>query len=638
MGRAFSEELDSIAQTLTWSASVETPSPALVRSENSSVLIVIGSGGSFTAAAALAAHECDFLQRIAIALTPLQYVQRADRLPRHHVLLISAEGKNRDILHAAQIAFAKAESTEILTFSGTSPLLAMAAKAISSRIFLFSPPWGRDGYLATNSLVASVIIGFRLRGSVIDARLLGAFLNLYRTSAKLDLIAPVIAGTEKLLVLHGTNGLVAAIDLESKLSEAAFAFTQISDLRQFAHGRHIQLAKRGNPAPVVAFISEHEEALWLSTSEELPKRIATATCALPAEPATAAIAGLLIVMALVEKIASELGQDPGQPVVPDFARRIHALDSSILLPLKRGKNSNHKIAALAPPMAREMAMQAGVLYLDRLKHARFGALVLDFDGTMCETALRHDGLDSRLRPTVTKLLREGLIIAFASGRGNSLHEDLRKHLPQDTWGRCYLGCYSGSLVMSLADPWPEEPADPAVLEIQQQLEILGIGAAQGFKLSARAAQLTIRGKDGEGIDVLFTLCTSITSNLVGWRVFRSAHSVDILAPAASKKAVISFLVDRLGVDPLTEICRIGDRGEPLGNDSELLAEGLSLTVDGVNSDVSSCWLFGNKTLNPVERAAHYLSSLTVRAGRAQFQESTLQLWGKQLDEPAGRWR
>jgi len=380
-----------------------------------------------------------------------------------------------------------------------------------------------------------------------------------------------------------------------------------------------------------AFISQHEGELWRSTREQVPAQVTVMECALPADQATATVAGLLIVMALVEKIASVVGQDPGQPAVPDFARRIHALDSSSLLPRPPGGSPNAKLAALEASMTREAAVQAGVRFIDRLRNARFAALVLDFDGTLCETARRYEGLDERLEPIVAGLLQSGLTIAFASGRGNSLYDDLRKRLTDETSrSKCFLGCYSGSIVMPLTESWPDIDANPQLNAIKQQLQTLGIDEARGFKLDARVAQLTIRSTKADGIDILFTLCSSLVSERAGWRVFRSAHSVDILTPVATKNSVVRFLQNKLGVDPLTEVCRVGDRGEQFGNDSELLAEGLGLSVDGVSTDPDSCWFFGEPSLGPVGRAAHYLGSLIVKDGQAHFDERVLELWQKQL--------
>ncbi len=196
MGRAYSEELDRLQDTLAWAAGVGLPAMATVGVHPTNLaLVVIGSGGSFTVATALAANMSSLGQDFAQAMTPLQYVQCADSLPPHRVLLVSAEGKNRDILHATRKALSAAAACDVLTFSHTSPLAELVGVEPSARVFIFDPPWGRDGYLATNSLLASVVLGLRLQGVDIDGRLLGAFLPLYRSTDKLNALAGEVART-----------------------------------------------------------------------------------------------------------------------------------------------------------------------------------------------------------------------------------------------------------------------------------------------------------------------------------------------------------------------------------------------------------------------------------------------------------
>ena len=50
----------------------------------------------------------------------------------------------------------------------------------------------------------------------------------------------------------------AAIDLESKLTEAALMPVQVADFRNFAHGRHHWLAKRGGETAVLALVCESD--------------------------------------------------------------------------------------------------------------------------------------------------------------------------------------------------------------------------------------------------------------------------------------------------------------------------------------------------------------------------------------------
>ena len=53
------------------------------------------------------------------------------------------------------------------------------------------------------------------------------------------------------LVLHGPSTRIGAVDLESKFTEAALGHLQLADYRNFAHGRHNWLAKRGETSSVL---------------------------------------------------------------------------------------------------------------------------------------------------------------------------------------------------------------------------------------------------------------------------------------------------------------------------------------------------------------------------------------------------
>src|SRR5690606_38597454 len=114
-------------------------------------------------------------------------------------------------------------------------------------LLLFPPPAGKDGFLATNSL-----LGFM-------AVLVRAYLLELSTAEEWEAvrvnIAPLLdtgsaqienwaLTTEHLwrrgttIVLHDADSRIGAIDLESKFTEAAVGNLQIADYRNFAHGRH----------------------------------------------------------------------------------------------------------------------------------------------------------------------------------------------------------------------------------------------------------------------------------------------------------------------------------------------------------------------------------------------------------------
>ena len=129
---------------------------------------------------------------------------------------------------------------------------------------------------------------------------------------------------------------------------------------------------------------------------------------------------------------------------------------------------------------------------------------------------------------------------------------------------------------------------------------------------------------------LFTLLGVLCPFAPNYESLLLMRILQVIDDPAMRVSFLDALAHQLALDPLTEICRIGDRGEPAGNDSELLGQGLSLSVDGVSADPASCWFFGEMSLNPVERAAHYLGALVLEDGRARFDDRVLALWEEQL--------
>ena len=128
---------------------------------------------------------------------------------------------------------------------------------------VYPPPAGKDGFLATNS-----VLGF-------TALLARAFSEEYDSGAEwndvLEKVEPLLQNTSgtvaewhqvtaqlwerpTTLVLHGPATRIGAIHLESNFTEAALGNLQFTDYRNFAHGRHHWLAKRGHDSAVLAFV------------------------------------------------------------------------------------------------------------------------------------------------------------------------------------------------------------------------------------------------------------------------------------------------------------------------------------------------------------------------------------------------
>jgi hypothetical protein len=65
-----------------------------------------------------------------------------------------------------------------------------------------------------------------------------------------------------LIVVFSPPFRPVAIDLESKLSEAALLNCQLTDIRSFAHGRHLWLSDRPSDCALLALVDPALQKLW----------------------------------------------------------------------------------------------------------------------------------------------------------------------------------------------------------------------------------------------------------------------------------------------------------------------------------------------------------------------------------------
>jgi len=624
MGKRFIDELQQLPATMYWAAEQDA---ALLRRAvqlyGNRGILAVGSGGSFTAAAYAADQHFRVYGRPSQAITPLEVFQVPTNAATNAAgLLLSAEGKNHDILAAAKQLRLRACPSIGLTLRTISPLVELCDETGAASLAAYDMPWGKDGYLATNSLIATLILLWRAYGSDGSvAAELPALVDWFQQFDRRIEQAGSISRSERALILHSAVGRIGAIDLESKLTEGALAFGQVCNFRQFAHGRHLQLYQPSEPVTLVNF-STGGDPLAAKTIGLLPTAVGPVVDVnLPRiSDAGAAIAGVLAAMVITRAWAGE-HIDLGQPTVPQFGRKLHALDVSTLVPheLPPSPAMLRKQDSGDPP---KLLIQHARRYIERLQAARFRLLVGDFDGTFCDTVKRFDGIDSKIASELTRLARGGIHLAFATGRGVKLRKDLQDKLPADVWPMVTMGCYSGSFIFSLSDIHvAAPPADPRLSDLAQWLSKTRVLSTR-VDPSADAGQLSLRGISGrDKVRLVAAINEWIArQGYQGWRSFSSAHSVDIVTEKAGKLLVLQDVCHRLGLDPLMQVLRVGDGGDFGGNDYELLSEGLALSVDEVPPGVEQCWNLLPRMLSGARGTEYYLQSLKAADGEVRFSD------------------
>lgn len=635
MGRPYLEELAEIPTTCA-AALAEDVSP-LVNSLGplgDAPLLAIGSGGSYSAAHFAAFLHQHFTCRIAKAITPLEALEEPAVAARAAVLCLSAGGMNADILAAFE-ALAVQEPRALLSViaARNSRLATLGERYAYTQVHEFPSPSGPDGFLATNSLLATSLL------------LLKAYLQRFESTRGFPGKSTTLLGPEAieklredvhqtceplwskrtLVVIYSIPCQSAAVDLESKFTEAALGQLQTADFRNFAHGRHHWLAKNATDTAVLALLSDGYEDLCDRTLSALPPEVPTAKLHFPGERVYASIRGLLASLYIAGEAGEHRGIDPGRPGVPPFGSKVYDLGPGSGFGIRRDGKERAIERKAGKPLDRlraagELSLWEGHYdtFTKRLGDTEFRALVFDYDGTICPPEFRCiDSLVEAVAREMTRLLRGGVGIGIATGRGKSVARALRASLPQQFWAQVLVGYHNGAEIRGL-DAEPPSSAKEPTSPLDTAHAILKRGLP-GSAVDIGAFQVSVIRENLDPLDALWqrVMQLLLTADLGHLRVLRSSHSVDVLPPDISKLDVVRSLAGHAPGTSSDRILCVGDLGLWPGNDYELLSVPCSLSVDEVSTDPHSCWNLATPGSRGANATVEYLGCMKT-TGRGTF--------------------
>ena len=641
MARPYAGEMTKLAETFAWAAAADLqPLRQAVRVAGLSSLRAIGSGGSLTAAHALASLHQRYTGRLAAVATPLEAVDEPLDTTAA-TWLLSAGGSNVDIVAAAKtLILREPRQFGVLCGREASPLAELCRQHPFVDLLIYAPPAGKDGFLATNSLLGFTALLTRSYaaefGSDADWEeavdcLEPLLSDAAAASVAWESAAEPLWTRSTTLVLHGPSTRIGALDLESKFTEAAIGHLQLADYRNFAHGRHHWLAKRSDTSGVLAFITDADRALAERTLDLIPKDIPQARMTFDGGPSATAIASLLAALRTTGWAGLTRGIDPGQPGVPEFGRKLYRLS----LPRPRGRAS---LPHLTPRDAAAITRKAGADperlaasgelgrwrhaledFRTRLRDARFGGIVLDYDGTVVDTRRRFKPADPQMAAELARIAEAGAFVAVATGRGASVRRDLQCCLPRALWPYMLVGYYNGAEVASLDDDGVPDGSPNASAALQPLTEALRRQPelSECTRQEDRPFQITLEAVRAMPEGRLWDLVRHVIvlTGTADVSVTCSCHSIDIVAPGVSKLNTVRRLREAVGDAP---ILAIGDRGRWPGNDYELLREPFALGVDEISVDPATCWHLGEPGQRGLAVTLDYLSALEADDGRLRF--------------------
>ena len=617
MGKPFASELSALPSTIEWARDFDVASiKRFFDAARGKPLFAVGVGGSYTAArfaALLHSQRGGF----GIAQTTYEFCHANGSLRDAHVVLFTGGGSNRDILSAFDCAIAsEARGVLVVCASKASPIAARVQRYWYTTIAEFLLPTGRDGFLATNTLLATCMLIAR----AFDAAADGIRFNS-RSAAAADAsgLRLSTSGREQLIVLTGGYGTPAGVDLESKCSEAALASVMLSDYRHFAHGRHVWLAKRPDAVAVIALVTPAERDIFEKTRALIPPAVPVVRLTAPSSDSRSTIALLCDVFHFVAGFGKGIDRDPGRPGVPAFGRQVYHLRTNSSFPgtavSAKGVEDiacRRKSAAGGERSEWETEFRQ---FLNALQRARFTAIVFDFDGTLCGARDRFIGVTEALQKPLADLLRHGVRLVIATGRGDSCRDALRKIFPKRYWRRVVVGYHNGSDVSTLEDVSVPQDNDVAVEPLAALADALSRRkVAKSCDVRLHRCQMTIKPERGDRATYVARAVEEvIAAQRLPLRMVYSSHSFDVLACDASK---INVLERGLSAED-TPLC-IGDRGAWPGNDFELLQTPLSLSVDEVSSDRFTCWNLAPAGVKCEQATLFYLLGLQAARGSMRY--------------------
>lgn len=616
MGKPFASELSFLPATIKWSQRYKVDTiRRFFQNAEGQPLYAVGVGGSFTAAS-FAALLQNRQGNPAVALTTFEFCTRGVNLRNGHVVLFTGGGNNRDILSAFDWALKNEARSVLVICASVGSAIGMRVKRYwHAEIAEFRLPTGRDGFLATNSLLAMCVLLARAFGA--NPRDF-AMPEITPSIIEKSVRSLVEERRNEFIVLAGGYGMPAGIDLESKCSEAALANIMLNDYRHFAHGRHLWLVKRPQTTAVIGIVTRGEIEIFTKTSMLIPPDIPIIQLQALHKDPVSTISLLHQVFYFVGALGKAIGQDPGRPGVPEFGRRLYHLGMQRGSQLRASHESVEEIAC-------ERKRWIGGTYRDwhqefrqfvqSLQKTVFSTLIFDFDGTLCGARDRFSGVSEILHRPLMRLLRSGVQFGIATGRGDSCREALRRIIPRRFWNRVIVGYHNGSDIGTLGDatvPKPDEPPIEAIAKLMAGLKRCRLAKHCDFRV--HRCQLTAKPETPKYAKIIGqTVEELIDRDCLPLRMVHSSHSFDILGCEASKINVLKYSISR-GEKALC----IGDRGAWPGNDFELLCTEHSLSVDEVSSNPHTCWNIAPAGVRCEQATLFYLAGMEATRGALNF--------------------
>jgi len=293
--------------------------------------VFVGSGGSLSAATFgeyMVWHQFGKPSR---AFPPYEFVG-LPKLDREIVVwLLSYGGANPDIIAAAErVRELKVKDCVVLTGAKKSQLAQMAKEWKWNLVVL--PGQERSfvatvGMLAMVSAIASILSNgeerVRLDASLDYPNLLDAFVNNDRLVRDKVALFPDDMKAAHVIGLSSGWGWPALVDFESKLVEGGLCTIEITELKNFTHGRYIGALQRRKTNKLVILKTPENGELSEFIERKLRRHMGTVMLSTELQGPAGGLDLMLKVLFLSAHLAKKVGRDISNPEYPPEARGLY---------------------------------------------------------------------------------------------------------------------------------------------------------------------------------------------------------------------------------------------------------------------------------------------------------------------------
>ncbi len=619
MGKSFEKELE--VTTITYEKVLKTNVDILKNYLNKIFdedLVLIGSGGSFSVASALEY----FLRRwckITKSITPFSIEAHANQISKVNFILLTAGGRNPDSINSYKF-ISDLEPCNLLTvcMNENAPIKKIQKNNLHNHYFEFKLPNEKDGFLAVNSLLATIALFSKAMFELTQDNFfrlneIPDFVNEQNQANELELVL----SKETLIVLHGGMTSPIAIDFESKFSETALGNVQLVDYRNFAHGRHFWLSERSESTSIIAFISINDVKIASKTLNLIPNGIPILKYFVQEDNINGMLKAYYDMFLIVSKAGKFRNIDPGRPKIPDYGRKMYHISHNAcsgviyknLVKSEMNASVYRKIGLGNNETIFNKYKVAFLKFYESLRNNEFRGIIFDYDGTLHYKNMELE-IESEIFSSINFLLSKNILVGIATGRGKSVRLELRKVIERKYWNSVTIAYYNGACIGTLNNDYePNNKVNEATVLEEIYSKISKKRYFEDLEIKLNPYQITLFFNNSNNYYAIQNIKEEI-SGFPEVKLLTSSHSIDIVLCKNSKRKILNYYWELDNTLSDNDFLLIGDSGNLNGNDFELLHSSYGLSVDKTSKDLEYCWNIATLGLRNLEATKYYLEQIS----------------------------